>query len=89
MAINLSKTIATAASTGLMLGAFAMTACGGGQSPADSAADPAGAAAGAKDCCKGQNECSGKGGCAVEGKHDCAGKNECSGKGGCNAHCPK
>lgn len=40
------------------------------------------------DCCKGLNECSGKGGCAVAGKHDCQGLNECKGQGGCNAHCP-
>ncbi|MBX3130220.1 MAG: hypothetical protein KF718_26115 [Polyangiaceae bacterium] len=85
MALNLSKTIAAAASTGLMLGA--LSACGGSQTP--DAADPAGAAAGAKACCKGQNECAQKGGCAVEGKNDCAGKNECKSKGGCNAHCPK
>jgi hypothetical protein len=88
MAFNLSKTIATAASTGLMLGALG---CGSNsptpETPA--AGDPAAAAAGAKECCTGKNECSGKGGCAVEGAHDCAGKNECKGKGGCNAHCPK
>lgn len=39
-------------------------------------------------CCKGMNECKGKGGCAVAGKHDCQGKNECKGQGGCNHHCP-
>ena len=41
------------------------------------------------NCCKGMNECKGKGGCAVLGQHDCAGKNECKGKGGCNAFCPR
>ena len=40
-------------------------------------------------CCKGMNDCKGKGGCAVENQHDCAGKNECKGLGGCNAHCPR
>jgi hypothetical protein len=89
MAFNFSKTIAVAASTGMMLGAI--TACGGSGTPADApgASDPAAAAAGAKECCKGNNECKGKGGCAVEGKNDCAGKNECKSAGGCNAHCPK
>ena len=46
------------------------------------------AAGSAKACCKGRNDCKGKGGCAVAGKHDCAGKNDCKGKGGCNMHCP-
>lgn len=88
MALNLGKTIATAASAGLMLGA--LSACGGSTPGADApGGDPAGAAAGAKACCKGQNECAQKGGCKVEGSNDCAGKNECKNKGGCNAHCPK
>ncbi len=88
MALNLSKTIATAASTGLMLGA--LTGCGNApDAKAPAAGDPAGAAAGAKACCKGMNECAQKGGCKVEGKNDCAGKNECKHQGGCNAHCPK
>jgi hypothetical protein len=39
-------------------------------------------------CCKGMNECKGKGGCAVAGKNDCQAKNECKGQGGCNQHCP-
>jgi hypothetical protein len=38
-------------------------------------------------CCKGMNECKGKGGCRTDA-NDCAGKNECKGKGGCNHHCP-
>jgi hypothetical protein len=38
-------------------------------------------------CCKGMNECAGKGGCRTDA-NDCAGKNECKGKGGCNKHCP-
>jgi hypothetical protein len=86
MALNLGKTLATAATAGLMLGA---TACGGNSPDAANPGDPAGAAAGAKACCKGQNECAQKGGCKVEGKNDCAGKNECKNQGGCNAHCPK
>jgi hypothetical protein len=38
-------------------------------------------------CCKGLNECAGKGGCHTA-TNECAGKNECKGKGGCNKHCP-
>jgi hypothetical protein len=89
MALNLSKMIASAASAGLMLGA--LSACGGSspspESPA--AGKPAGETADAKACCKGHNECAGKGNCKVEGKNDCAGKNACKGQGGCNHHCPK
>jgi hypothetical protein len=40
-----------------------------------------------KDCCKGMNECKGKGGCRA-GEHSCKGQNECKGQGGCNSHCP-
>jgi hypothetical protein len=40
-----------------------------------------------KDCCKGMNECKGKGGCRA-GEHSCKGQNACKGQGGCNAHCP-
>lgn len=89
MKLNLSKTLASVASTGLMLGA--LSGCGGSQPSTETpaAGGPAGAAAEGKACCKGQNECSGKGGCAVEGAHECAGKNTCKNKGGCNAHCPK
>jgi membrane protease subunit (stomatin/prohibitin family) len=102
MAFILSKSIMSAASTGLMLGA--LSACGGSAPPAETpeapSADPAGAAdaagadaaaadaAGAKACCKGMNECGGKGGCKTDA-NACAGKNECKGKGGCNGHCPK
>jgi hypothetical protein len=40
------------------------------------------------DCCKGLNECKGKGGCKTD-NNDCAGKNECKGKGGCRSFCPR
>lgn len=53
-------------------------------------AEPAEAAdaAEAKDCCKGINECKGKGGCKTAA-NECKGMNECKGKGGCNGHCPE
>ena len=110
MAFKISKSILTAASAGIMMGALA--GCGGSTPPpetpegtdlppaADSAAEPAAdasapaadasapAAAEGKACCKGMNECKGKGGCRA-GEHSCAGQNECKGKGGCNHHCPK
>jgi hypothetical protein len=93
MAFNFSKSVMSAASAGLMLGA--LSACGGGNAPAEgpSAAAPgneapAEPAAEAKACCKAQNECKGKGGCHTDA-NECAGKNECKGKGGCNGHCPK
>ena len=42
----------------------------------------------APNCCKGMNECKGKGGCKTE-VNECAGKNDCKGTGGCNAFCPR
>lgn len=49
----------------------------------DAAGDEDMADAGAKDCCKGMNDCKGQGGCKVDGSHDCKGMNECKGQGGC------
>lgn len=89
MTFNLSKTIAQAASAGLLLGAI--SACGGSTTPAatpNAGAEPETASAGAKECCKGKNECKGQGSCKTA-TNDCAGQNECKGKGGCNGHCPK
>jgi hypothetical protein len=85
MKLDLSKVI-SAASAGIMLGALG--GCAGSQPAAENPAS-AGEAAEAKSCCRGLNECAGKGGCAVDGKNACAGKNECKHKGGCNHHCPK
>ncbi len=39
----------------------------------------------AGNCCKGMNDCKGKGNCKVMNDHDCAGQNECKGKGGCKS----
>ena len=87
MAIQTGKVLAFTAVGGLVAG---LAACGGGEKKADDATKVEGAnkdatAAGAKACCKGQNECKGKGNCKVEGKQDCKGKNECKGNGGCKA----
>jgi hypothetical protein len=89
---DFGKAVATAAAAGLM-----GVACGGSTAeptapeaaPSDTATGAAGtASSGEKACCKGLNECSGKGGCATA-THTCAGKNSCRGKGGCNMHCPQ
>ena len=47
-------------------------------------ADPPPAATAHKEraCCKGTNECKGKGNCKTD-NNDCKGLNECKGKGGC------
>jgi hypothetical protein len=91
MTLNFSKSIAQAASAGLMLGAMT-AACGGSTTPAAASpaatAEPEAAAAGAKACCKGKNECKGQGGCKTA-SNECAGQNACKSKGGCNGHCPK
>lgn len=36
----------------------------------------------ASNCCKGMNDCKGKGMCKTD-KHDCKGMNACKGRGGC------
>lgn len=101
MDITTKKSILAAATTGLMLGA--LSACGGSapeaESPEASAESPmempatteepqAIAVEGGKACCKGLNECKGKGSCKTA-MNECSGRNECKGKGGCSGHCPK
>jgi len=89
MTSPLSKSIAQAASAGLMLGALT-AACAGSTPPAESPAanaEPEATAAGAKECCKGKNGCKAQGGCKTD-SNACAGLNECKLKGGCNGHCP-
>jgi hypothetical protein len=90
---DVGKSVAAAAAAGLM-----GVACGGStaepagaqsEAAAPATASSGGAApAGDKACCKGLNECAGKGGCATA-TNSCAGKNTCKAKGGCNMHCPK
>jgi hypothetical protein len=92
--MELAKTIALSAAGGMV---FGLVGCGGGAKAADqptgestaaaAAADTAMAATdtAAKHCCKGQNDCSGKGNCKVEGVNECKGQNKCKGKGGCHA----
>ena len=104
MANDVSRMVAKAASVGLMCGALAAcrgssppaekaaaeSASAASPVAKASAATPTAevAAAEGKQCCKGLNDCKGKGGCATD-KNSCMGKNECKGKGGCNMHCPK
>ncbi len=38
-------------------------------------------------CCRGLNDCKGKGNCRVQGVHECRGLNDCKGKGGCESPC--
>lgn len=89
MAIQMGKALAFTAVGGLVAG---IAGCAGEQAktdaPAGGTAEPAATPAGAKACCKGQNECEAKGRCAVEGKNGCAGQNKCKGQGGCNKGCP-
>ncbi len=87
MALNLSRTIATAAWAGLMLGATGCANNKPAMSP-NAGVKPAAAVAEAKACCKGKNPCKGYGGCRTE-NNACAGQNDCKGLGGCNHHCPK
>jgi len=94
MGIELGKALALTAASGLVAG---LAACGGQHEPAkdpsagaaekppsEPAAAAAEAPAGDKECCKGNNDCKGKGNCKTD-KNDCAGNNECKGQGGCKA----
>jgi hypothetical protein len=67
----------------------AAPAADGAAMPAADGAAPATAAAGEKACCKGLNECAGRGGCKTAENPTCATHNSCKNKGGCNGHCPK
>ena len=41
------------------------------------------------NCCKGHNECKGKGNCKVDAMNECKGQNDCKGRGGCKSSaCP-
>ncbi|MFO0548302.1 MAG: hypothetical protein U0271_07950 [Polyangiaceae bacterium] len=65
------------------------TGSGSASAEKKSTAKPAGSTAGSSDsksCCKGLNECKGKGRCKTDA-NSCAGKNECKGKGGCSMGC--
>ena len=86
-----SRSIVLAAAAGLALGVAGCKGSGSSSTTAQTSAELAAASTPKSDkaCCKGLNDCKGKGGCAVAGKHDCAGKNDCKGQGGCNMHCPK
>jgi hypothetical protein len=76
----------TAAMSGLLTGATAVSATATGNSGANSLARSMGASSFApqadKHACKGQNSCKGSGGCKT-GDNGCKGKNSCKGKGGC------
>jgi hypothetical protein len=81
MAFSISKSIMSAASAGLMVGALA--ACGGSTPPpeapaADAAAAPAGDAAAAPAA-----DGAAPAAAAAGAKECCKGKNECKGKGSC------
>lgn len=88
--MNLGKSLAMTAVTGMLAGALA--ACGGNTPEAKdpSATDPSTNAAPPateeKSCCSGKNECKGKSGCKAGDNASCAGQNECKGKG---TSCPK
>lgn len=83
--MTITKSLVATAVSGMVLGALTV-GCGSSNAAAPGAKMPD-APSQAKACCKGMNECKGKGGCKANGS--CAGKNECKGKGGCNGNCPK
>ena len=72
---SLTKALVASAIGGMLAG---LSGCGAGPAPQPAAA----VVSGAKDCCKGKNECKNQGFCKTD-KGDCRGRNECKGQGGC------
>jgi hypothetical protein len=84
--MNMAKTVALTAVGGMVVG---IVGCGSSESnsntpAAGTEAAPSASQAATKACCKGNNDCKGKGNCKVEGKWSCKGQNDCKGKGGCH-----
>ena len=84
--MNIGKTLAVSAVSGILVGVLA--GCGGGEANSAPAKSPStdNAAPAAKDCCTGKNECKGKSGCKAGQNATCAGQNACKGQG---TSCPK
>ncbi len=82
---NISKTLATAAMGGMLLGsATLMTGCKHDDKDNDNAGMSTGSSVGAQHACKGQNACKGQGSCKTT-EHACKGQNACKGQGGCKS----
>jgi hypothetical protein len=81
---NISKTLATAAMGGMLLGSAAlMTGCHNDKDK-DNAGMSTESTTGAQHACKGQNACKGQGSCKTS-EHACKGQNACKGQGGCKS----
>jgi hypothetical protein len=78
IAKNVTKTLATAALGGMLVGSVGFVSGGCAK---DQGSQSSGVA-GDKHACKGQNACKGQGGCKSE-KSACKGQNACKGQGGC------
>lgn len=90
---SMGKTVAIAAVGGLCAGLYGCDDKAGDKAGGDKAGTspmPSGEPGStSENCCRGKNECKGKGGCKTD-DNACKGKNECKGKGGCNMRdCPK
>ncbi len=87
---TMKSLLMTAAMSGLLTGATAVSATTNNNSGANSISRAMGLSASSsfadpqtdKHSCKGQNSCKGQGGCK-SGDNGCKGKNSCKGKGGC------
>ena len=82
--MNIGKSLAISAVTGILMGAVGCGSNDANTAPKTPSADMAAPAA--KDCCKGKNTCKGTSGCKTESNATCAGHNDCKGKG---TACPK
>ena len=83
--MNIGKTLAVSAMSGMLMGVLA--GCGGAEGATPPKAPTVdNAAPAAANCCKGKNECKGQSGCKTDQNPTCAGHNDCKGKG---TACPK
>ena len=78
IAKTVTKTLATAALGGMLVGTVGFVAGGCAKTEAGSTAP----VAGEKHACKGQNSCKGTSSCKTD-QHACKGQNSCKGTSGC------
>lgn len=79
MTKSMRSLLVGAALSGFVAGVSGVAMAQNDQKPATDSGKKATKTKVEKHCCKGQNDCKGKGGCGAD-----KGKNDCKGKGGCS-----
>lgn len=81
---KISKTLATAAMGGMLMGSAALVTGCKNHNDNDNAGMSSPSSAGNQHACKGMNACKGQGSCKTS-EHACKGQNACKGQGGCKS----